>query len=101
MLDAADLRLLTRWCRDHAMRWQPLCVDADGTMLLLEPAEARHPWQRMVLTADDTGLRLEDELGEALAAASDLPALLDALDGGVAEPPAIRVDAPALSVSLM
>lgn len=87
MLDATDLRLLTRWCADHAMRWQPLRTDADGAWLLLESAIAQHVWQRMVLTADDAGFRLTDELGEALAVASDLPALLDALDGGVADPP--------------
>jgi hypothetical protein len=101
MLDAAELRLLTRWCQDQEMRWQPLRVDADGAMLVLEPAVARHPWQRMVLTADEAGLRLEDELGDALAAASDLPALLDALDGGLAEPAAARVEAPALFEALM
>ena len=82
------------------MRWQPLRVDADGALLLLEPAVARHPWQRMVLTSDEAGFRLEDELGEALAAASDLPALLDALDGGVAEETAVRVAAPGLALAL-
>ena len=99
MADTSELRLLTRWCRDHAMRWQPLRTDADGTILLLEPAITRHPWQRMVLTADEAGFRLEDELGEALAAASDLPALLDALDGGVAER-ATMARAEALSLAL-
>lgn len=100
MLDTSDLRLLTRWCGDHAMRWQPLRTGADGAMLLLEPSVARHPWQRMMLTADDAGFRLEDELGDALAAASDLPALLDALDGGVAEEAAARVAAPGLALAL-
>jgi len=87
MLDATELRLLTRWCGDRAMHWQPLRSDADGAVLLLEPAVTRHPWQRMLLRADDAGFRLADELGEAMAAATDLPALLDALDAGVADNP--------------
>jgi hypothetical protein len=40
----------------------------------------------MLLTPDDDGFSLTQEDGQILAAASDLPALLDALDGGIAEP---------------
>ena len=41
----------------------------------------------MLLVVDDDGFHLLNAPGETLAAASDLPALLDALDGGVAEAP--------------
>ena len=44
----------------------------------------------MRLVLNEPELRLEDAAGEALAAASDLPALLDAVDGGVAEMPLPR-----------
>jgi hypothetical protein len=40
----------------------------------------------MLLIPDDDGFSLVQEDGQVLAAASDLPALLDALDGGIAEP---------------
>jgi len=41
----------------------------------------------MLLVHDRHGFCLIDPLGELLASASDLPSLLDALDGGVAEAP--------------
>ena len=85
MLEVTELRLLTGWCRRRGLRWQPFEAAAETARLLLEPLAALHPWQRMVLVADAEGLRLEDEACEPLAAASDLPALLDALDGGVAD----------------
>jgi hypothetical protein len=85
MLAPTDIRTLTAWCHRRAMRWQPLRVDADGAALLLEPLAALRPWQRMRLLATDHGYRLEDEAGQPLASASALPALLDALDGGVAD----------------
>ncbi len=43
----------------------------------------------MRLVLDARELRLENELGKTLATASSLPALLDAVDGGVAETPAL------------
>ena len=39
----------------------------------------------MVLRLENDALRLHDETGALLAEASDLPALLDAVDGGVGE----------------
>jgi len=85
MLAPNDLTILTAWCRQRAMRWLALRADAAAAALLLEPWAATKPWQRMRLIAADDGLRLEDEAGDILASASDLPALLDALDGGVAD----------------
>ncbi len=63
--------------------------------MMLKPRDAGRPWQRMILVLDTAELRLENELGETLASASDLPALLDAVEGGVADTPAAgssRVD---------
>lgn len=98
MLAAIDLRTLTAWCSHRAMRWLALRADADGAALLLEPLIATRPWQRMHLLAGDEGFLLQDEAGQALATASDLPALLDALDGGVADTAAV-VMPPALALT--
>ena len=43
----------------------------------------------MLLVWSGEELSLEDEAGETLASASDLPALLDAVDGGVADAPPV------------
>jgi len=85
MLIPIDLKMLTLWCRSRAMRWLPLRSGAETAVLLLEPLAASRPWQRMRLSASDSGFLLADEVGQTLATASDLPALLDALDGGVAD----------------
>lgn len=89
MLAPSDLQTLTGWCRDRAMCWTALRVTAEAAVLLLEPLVAARPWQRMRLIATDQGYLLENEAGQALASASDLPALLDALDGGIADAPAV------------
>jgi hypothetical protein len=105
MLDAAELKTLAHWCRGRGLRFFPLAIGAAGTVILFERTEATRLWQRMKLILDDDGFRVCDELDETLASASDLPALLDALDGGVGEPvrggPAARRHAaslPALSL---
>jgi len=85
MLDPSDLRLLSGWCRARAMGWSALRADSEAAVLLLEPRVALRPWQRLRLIAADAGYRLDDEAGQTLAVASDLPALLDAVDGGVAD----------------
>jgi hypothetical protein len=85
MLTPIDLKTLTLWCHSRAMHWLPLRSGADTAELLLEPLAASRPWQRMRLCATDSGFLLADEAGQTLATASDLPALLDALDGGVAD----------------
>ncbi len=89
MLAATDLQTLTAWCRQRTMSWQALRVDVAATTLVLEPARPARPWQRMCLRAGEWGYMLEDEAGQTLARASDLPALLDALDGGVADAVAV------------
>jgi hypothetical protein len=86
MLDSSELRTLTAWCARRDLRWTPARPDGGVSTMLLEARAARVPWQRMLLVFDEPDMRLENELGETLASASDLPALLDAVDGGVAEP---------------
>ena len=86
MLDTAELKTLAMWCRGRGLRFLPLQVGAEATIILFERTEATRPWQRMKLIRDDDGFRICDEMDETLAAASDLPAVLDAVDGGVAEP---------------
>lgn len=85
MLDTTELRTLARWCRGRGLRFLPLGTDAARSVILFERLEPTRPWQRMKLVQDDTGFRLCDERDDLLASGSDLPAILDALDGGVAE----------------
>lgn len=85
MLDTTELRTLAHWCRRRGLRFLPLGTDAAGSVILFERLEPTRPWQRMKLIQDDAGFRLCDEGDDLLASGSDLPAILDALDGGVAE----------------
>lgn len=81
MLDADDARILARWCRNRRLS---AVACAEGGMTLeswVSPA-----WNSMRLVESVEGLTLLDGTGETLASASDLPALLDAVDAGVAEP---------------
>ena len=86
MLDTTELRTLAQWCRGRGLRFLPMGIGAEGSEILFERLEPTRPWQRMKLMQDDDGFRLSDERDELLASGSDLPAILDALDGGVAEP---------------
>ena len=91
MLDTIELRTLAQWCRGRGLRFMPLGCGPAGSVILFERLEPTRPFQRMKLVQDDDGFRLCDEGDELLASGSDLPAMLDALDGGVAEPAARRV----------
>lgn len=84
MLDTAELKTLAAWCAARAVRWSPVSR-AQLPAVLLEPADMRHCWQRMVLSCRDADFELATEAGEPLASASDLHSVLDALEGGVAE----------------
>ncbi len=86
-LGGSDLRLLTAWCGRRDMSWSVADAALDGPAMALIPRDARRPWQSMLLVLHRGEIRLQNEMGETLASASDLPALLDAVDGGVAEPP--------------
>ncbi len=85
MLRAADLQALGVWCQDHRVTWSATRRDGADLAVILEPETASRAWQCMRLVLDAPELRLEDETGQALACASDLPALLDAMDGGLAD----------------
>jgi hypothetical protein len=76
MLDQADLHALERWCAARRVTWAACAHDA----VLLRGAAG--PPARLCPRPD--GWALETEAGEALAAASTLPALLDAMDAGLA-----------------
>ncbi len=85
MLNVREIIVLNAWCRRRALRWYP-AHEAGHVGLVLEGTSGRLPWDRMILVLDDDGFRLRDERSDTLATASDLPALFDAVDGGVAEP---------------
>ncbi len=71
------------------MRWMPARACNGATSVLLE--SARSGLDAMLLEIDAKELRLLDASGQELAAASDLPALLDAVDGGVADRGAYQI----------
>ena len=95
VLDTTELRTLAQWCRGRGLRFLPLGMGSEGSEILFERLEPTRPWQRMKLVQDDDGFRLSDERDELLASGSDLPAILDALDGGVAEPAPLALPPPA------
>ncbi|MBN8890191.1 MAG: hypothetical protein J0H91_07850 [Rhodospirillales bacterium] len=92
MLDSDELRLLSRWCRARRLHWQPGVADDGQPAVLLTGATPGMVWRGMLLLPTDDEWRLLDAPGDMLAAASDLPALLDALDAGVAAPDAAPGD---------
>lgn len=89
MLDSMDLRTLSRWCVGRQLSWSPGAQSDGAPVMMLQQRDPRHPWQRILLVLQASELRIENELGETLASASDLPALLDAVDGGVSEQAAV------------
>ena len=91
MLDSVDLKLLARWCHDRRLRWMTLRAADGSPAVLLRPTSNDCTLEGMLLVEEHDGFRLMDGPGNTLATASDLPALLDAVDAGVAElatPPA-------------
>ena len=84
MLAAGELRVLTVWCSHRGLHW--VAGPSGEPSMVLERDAGTRPWQRMVLCRVQNELHLLDETGTLLAEASTLPALLDAVDGGVAEP---------------
>ena len=89
-LVGSDLRLLSEWCGRHDMTWSAAQSLTDAPAMALIPKDARRPWETMLLVLQRPEMRLENEMGETLASGTNLPALLDAVDGGVAEPPSVR-----------
>jgi hypothetical protein len=93
MLGRGALKALAVWCAARGMRWTPARTD-DGAPALLLERRGQPTADTMLVIINDDGFRLVDANGELLASASDLPSLLDALDGGVAEPPRRRMERP-------
>lgn len=89
VLKGSDVRLLAAWCRPRGFAWLPAAADGGCAALWLTPS-ARGT-EAMLLVVEQSELRLLDAAGQELAAASDLHALLDAVDGGVADPPAAAI----------
>ena len=89
MLEISAIRALSVWCDVRSLSWTAARSERGRAVLTLWPRDTGRPWQHMRLVLDEPDLRLENELGETLATASDLPALLDAVDGGVAELPPV------------
>ncbi len=87
LLERSDLRLLAAWCQPRGIAWTPAAAHHAGAALWLLPSGRGA--EAMMLVVDRAELRLLDAAGQELATASDLPALLDAVDGGVADPPAV------------
>ncbi len=85
VLTQSDLLLLAAWCRARDMTWTPGRLTGDAACLLLEPAGGGR--DAMLLVVGKGERRLLDAAGQELAAASDVQALFDAVDGGVADQP--------------
>ncbi len=73
------------------MIWWPAPSVLGDLCMTLESRDTRLPWQRLVVILAKREIRIEDGSGEILATASSLPALLDAVDGGINE----SIDLPA------
>ena len=100
MLDGPMIRVLNAWCGGRGLSWSAAHRTGAGAAILLRPAGFGRPWRRMMLVWDAGELRLEDEYGDTLASASNLPALLDAMDGGVADAPPLSTGALASLMAL-
>ena len=89
MLTRAELLLLADWCRARRMTCIPARAadGAEGAAALLLQRPGREA-DAMLLVVEARERRLLDGAGLQLATASGLPALLDAVDGGVADLPA-------------
>jgi|GEM_PF-4842047 len=83
MLDQADRTVLVRWCRTRHVTWAALSGAPEHPVISLLAEEG--PWAALRLSHEPSGWMLATEGGETLAAASSLPALLDAMDAGIAE----------------
>lgn len=86
MIEYRELQALAAWCQARGLCWLPGRAEGGDEALLLEQRGRRHS-ESMLLVHDRHGYCLIDPLGDLLASASNLPALLDALDGGIAELP--------------
>jgi hypothetical protein len=85
MLGWVDRQFLQRWCRGRRMKWFAIAsVDGQAAVLLVAEAGDRPPIR---VVADRGELRLETASGHLLAMSSNLAALLDVVDAGIADLP--------------
>lgn len=93
MLGWVDRQFLQRWCRARRMKWFAIAtVDGQAAVLLVAEAADRPPIR---VVADRGELRLETSSGHILAMASNLAALLDVIDAGIADLPLPTAHQPA------
>jgi hypothetical protein len=87
MIDTHELHSLTRWCASRRLRWLPVRTDAGEAAIQISAQTGRLAWSDMLLVADaEDDVSLVDAAGQIIATASDVPALLDALDAGLLGP---------------
>ncbi len=99
MPSTAELKHLSRWCSARRLHWQPARTEAGAPAILLRSDSVLVAWHDMMLIEDDDGVALLDEQGDLLADASEIPALLDALDSGLVTRPVARLCRPRLPYS--
>jgi hypothetical protein len=69
------------------LRWLPARTDAGEPAIQISAQTGRLAWSDMLLVADaQDDVSLMDAAGQTIATASDVPALLDALDAGLLRP---------------
>jgi hypothetical protein len=80
IMSGGRLAVFSSWCRARGMTWLP---GSGAAALVLRP-QRRADGDALMIAQREGELRLLSRSGDVLAAASDLPALLDAIDAGVA-----------------
>ena len=99
MVDAQELHSLSRWCGSRALSWLPGRAENGEPAILLRSRAGRRGWSDMLLVADADEISLVDGSGQTIATASDVLALLDALDAGLWCPVLIDVPPPYMARS--
>jgi hypothetical protein len=89
-LRPSDSVMIANWCRVRGLAWAPWRAQS-GTLgvLISRPGQARAEACMISVRGDEFTLAAPG--GATLAAASDLPAVFDALDAGVADAPLPRL----------
>lgn len=83
MLTRAELLRLAEWCRARGFVFLPGRTTGGAPSLLLERRGRGADAMLLVVAAGER--RLLDAAGQELASASEVPALLDAVDAGVGD----------------
>jgi len=83
MVDADELRALTRWCGDHGLEWRPAISTRGEPAILLQVKIGRVAWSDMMVVAAGDDLALLDGCDLVIAIGSHVMALLDAFDASL------------------